>query len=162
MAGELAGEEGRGRKEGSELGAPKGSPRPREKRRPHYAKSWRKRARGPTRGSRGLPSPTFPETRLQAPGRLVAARRAAAGEARGPRGRGRERTGLLGPARLAELPAPRADCKSRPRGSGRGLIRILFAMQQLGGGLSLADFQQQQQLRVLSLRREGRGAPRTQ
>lgn len=105
-------------------------------------------AQGPTRCSRP-PSPTLPEARLKAgkeaddgrPGEELA------GPGRqparpSPRRRGRERTGLPRPARLAELPAPRADRKSRPRGSGRGLIRILFAMQQLGGGLSLTDLAQ--------------------
>lgn len=85
---------------------------------------------------------------------------AAAGEAKSPRRQGRERTRLPRPARLAELPAPRADRKSRPRGSGRGLIRVLFAMQQPGGGLSLADLAQWP-LKVRSRRREGRGKPRT-
>lgn len=63
----------------------------------------------------------------------------AASEAESRQGQGLERTGLPGTVRLAELPAARADRKSRPRGRGRGLIRILFAMQQLGGELFLAD-----------------------
>lgn len=75
-----------------------------------------------------------------------------ASAARSPRGHGAEE-------HSAEPPAPRADRPCRPRGRGRGLIRILFAMQQLGGGLFLADLTQEPR-RVGSRRREGRGKPR--
>lgn len=91
------------------------------------------------------------------------ARGGAGGAGGSPRGgvparAGRERTRRPRPARLAELPAPRAHRQSGPRGSGRGLIRILFAMQQLGGGRGPADFEQER-LRVRSRRWEGRGSP---
>lgn len=68
MAGERAGEEGTGRKEGSKLGAPKGSPRPREERGPNHVKSWREVGRG-TNSLLSRPhftSPTLPEARLKA------------------------------------------------------------------------------------------------
>lgn len=68
MAGERAGEEGTGRKEGSKLGARRGAPRPREERRANCASPGGKRGAGTNSLISRPRFPTVPEARLKARG----------------------------------------------------------------------------------------------
>lgn len=122
----------------------------RSARRPNSSSPAGTRGSGTSSRLSSVSFPHAPEARAESPGRgrqPPAGREAggageAAGEAESPRGPGRERAGEAGPCTAGRGSPRHAHTVKAGQGEGRGLIRILFAMQQLGGGLFLADHAQ--------------------